>query len=607
MFKNFKIVSRLWLLVSVAIVALILCGGDALLNLRRSMLEDRQVKTRHVVETAYGVMNYFDSLASEKKLSLEDAKKNAMNLLRKMRYEEKEYFWVNTLEPRMVMHPMKPELDGKDLTDIKDPTGKHIFVEFSSIAKNGGGFVEYLWPKPGSDKPVGKVSYVKLFEPWGMVIGSGIYLDDVAVAFLHEVKRLTLIFSFVILVILTVAWFISRKMIADHEKTVKAIDEAMRSYNMLEKFPINIMTANPDGKLNYLNKNSIDALKKLQKHLSGNVENYIGSQIDIFHEHPGALKNIYTEPSKLPYKTLFTVGPEKIDFNIVAIFDQEGAYQGPMATWDIATDRVELIDNLTKSSNQLYDASVRTLEISNNLSAAAEQTSAQANTASVASEEVNAGVQTVAGSMEEMVASIKEITKTTNEASTLTASAMTMALNADKIINELGASSQDIGNVTKVISSIAQQTNLLALNATIEAARAGEAGKGFAVVANEVKELAKQTAKATSDITKKIETIQEASRNAVSAIGEISIAIERVNGFTANIASSVEEQAATTDEVTRIVTESAEGVKQISENINQVSEAAASTGRDAGNAQVASKLVGEIATLLKEYVNRLKV
>jgi methyl-accepting chemotaxis protein len=102
----------------------------------------------------------------------------------------------------------------------------------------------------------------------------------------------------------------------------------------------------------------------------------------------------------------------------------------------------------------------------------------------------------------------------------------------------------DIGNVIKVISSIAQQTNLLALNATIEAARAGEAGKGFAVVANEVKELANQTAKATSEITKKIETIQIDSKNAVSAIADITQAIEKVNGHTGNIATPVEEQAA---------------------------------------------------------------
>ena len=105
----------------------------------------------------------------------------------------------------------------------------------------------------------------------------------------------------------------------------------------------------------------------------------------------------------------------------------------------------------------------------------------------------------------------------------------------------MGESSKEIGEVVKVITSIAEQTNLLALNATIEAARAGEAGKGFAVVANEVKELANQTAKATEDISKKVQSIQAGSSNAVHAIAEISEIINKINDISSTIASSVEE------------------------------------------------------------------
>jgi methyl-accepting chemotaxis protein len=381
----------------------------------------------------------------------------------------------------------------------------------------------------------------------------------------------------------------------------------MKSFNMLEKFPINIMTCTPEGVLTYINKNSMETLTSLREYLPGQVENYLGSSIDMFHKNPEVQRRVIGDPKNLPFKTIIAVGPEKLDLNIVAIFDQDGKYQGPMVTWSIATTRVNLIKDLTQSSSDLGEASSRALGISSNLSAAAEETSAQANTASVASEEVNAGVQTVANNMEAMVSAIKEITKTTNEAASMTNEAMRVTQNTNAIISKLGESSLDIGNVIKVISSIAQQTNLLALNATIEAARAGEAGKGFAVVANEVKELANQTAKATHEITKKIETIQADSKSAVEAINEISSAIEKVNGYTANIAASVEEQAATTNEVTRIVTESAEGVKQISENINQVSQAAASTGKDAGSVQAAAKDVGSIAEQLKSYVSKLTV
>jgi methyl-accepting chemotaxis protein len=374
---------------------------------------------------------------------------------------------------------------------------------------------------------------------------------------------------------------------------------------MAQSSPFNIIMATPEGVITDINEQSVTTLRKLQHLVPVKVEEILGKNIDIFHKDPKAIKKIVSDPKNLPYKAVITLGEDKLSLTVGAIIDSDGKYLGPMLTWEIVTHKVKLMDELTKASIDLAIAASSVQSISSNLSSAAEETSAQANTASVASEEVNSGVQTVASNMGEMVSAIKEITKTTNEAALMTNEAMGLAKNASQIINKLGDSSIDIGNVIKVISSIAQQTNLLALNATIEAARAGEAGKGFAVVANEVKELANQTGKATSEITKKIETIQSDSQNAVEAILKITSAIEKVNGFTANIASAVEEQAATTNEVTRIVTEAAEGVQQISENISQVSQAAASTGKDAGQALEASKGVGEIAALLKDHVERL--
>ncbi len=388
---------------------------------------------------------------------------------------------------------------------------------------------------------------------------------------------------------------------------LKTEEEVQRIQQMVEKSPINTMMCTPDGQIIYSNENTRTTLKTLEQYLPVKAEELVGNQIDIFHKSPETQKRIIADPRNLPHKAIIQVGPEQLDLLISAIVDDNGLYLGAMVTWDVVTNRLKLTDDLTKSAEELTAAAENLLNVSNSLSSGAEETSAQANTASVASEEVNAGVQTVATNMEEMVAAIKEITRTTNEASSMSNEAMKMAKNTNEIISQLGESSMDIGNVIKVISSIAQQTNLLALNATIEAARAGEAGKGFAVVANEVKELAKQTAKATADITKKIEAIQSDSKGAVGAIGEISEAIEKVNGYAGNIAASVEEQAATTNEVTRIVTESAEGVKQINENISQVSEAAANTGKDATSAQDAAKMLGQMATTLREHVEKIKV
>jgi methyl-accepting chemotaxis protein len=146
----------------------------------QKIIKEKQVATRHVVELAWGVLASYDEQVKSGALPLEEAKRRAAAQISQLRYEEKEYVWINDLHPRMVMHPYKPELDGTDLTENKDPSGKALFVEMVRVCReNGGGVVDYLWPKPGASVPAPKISYVKLFEPWGWIVGSGIYVDDV--------------------------------------------------------------------------------------------------------------------------------------------------------------------------------------------------------------------------------------------------------------------------------------------------------------------------------------------------------------------------------------------------------------------------------------------
>ena len=262
----------------------------------------------------------------------------------------------------------------------------------------------------------------------------------------------------------------------------------------------------------------------------------------------------------------------------------------------------QVLKEVSDSAQTLSSASEELSANSQQMVANAEETAAQAGVVSAAAQQVSTNVQTVAAGTEEMSASIREIAKNAQEAAKVAAIGVVAADSASDTISKLGLSSAEIGKVIKTITSIAQQTNLLALNATIEAARAGEAGKGFAVVANEVKELAKETAKATEDISQKIEKIQSDTSHAVAAISEINGVINKISDYQNTIASAVEEQTATTNEITRNISEAAQGSTEIAQNILGVAEAARNTTMGATDTEKAALELARMAASLQSTV-----
>lgn len=253
--------------------------------------------------------------------------------------------------------------------------------------------------------------------------------------------------------------------------------------------------------------------------------------------------------------------------------------------------------SLSSAAGQLSSVSVQ-------LGANAEETSAQAGVVSSAAGQVSVNVQTVAAGTEEMSASIKEIAQNASVAAHSATAAVQSVDRANASMSRLSESSGEIGKVIKVITSIAEQTNLLALNATIEAARAGEAGKGFAVVANEVKELAKETARATEDIARKVMTIQDDTQGAVAVIAEIGEVIRRINDISGTIASAVEEQAATTAEMGRSVSQAAHGSGEIASNVGGLATAAQSTSAGAQQTKSAATSLSAMAESLQKLVDQ---
>ena len=222
--RRLSISRRLWLILIVAMAMLLALGLLMLKQIHDDLYQGKVQKTQHVVQTASGILNYYHGLETAGSLSREAAQQQALSVISQLRYDHDDYFWINDLRPYMVMHPTNPKLDGKDLSAIKDPDGFALFNEMATLAKTkGAGMVDYRWPKPGSDAPVQKTSYVQLFEPWGWVIGSGVYIDDMQAEFWGQVWRACWVGLGIALIMAALVTLIARSIVRPLQEAVQAM------------------------------------------------------------------------------------------------------------------------------------------------------------------------------------------------------------------------------------------------------------------------------------------------------------------------------------------------------------------------------------------------
>jgi methyl-accepting chemotaxis protein len=544
--------------------------------------------------------------------------------IRKIRYANGAgYLWINDTEkplPKMVMHPLDPELEGKVLDNPKFNTalgGKENFFKamVDVCTADGEGFVDYTFAKQeadGTSREQDKLSFVRLFKPLNWVIGTGVYLDEVQkiLAAKKEAQgkqqrllliKLSLVFVGIGALALVLFWTISNRIALPLQKCA-AFCGKIGLGDLGERLEVK-QSARAQG------KKSDDEVAAIALALNS-LRDSLKEKVDMAEKIADG--DLVNEVKVASDKDMLSISLNRMIANLR-----------------------ELLAEIRETADVVSSSSQEMMAITTELAAGAEETSVQANAVAGATEEINvnassvsttfgqvaANVAGVARATENMNKGISQINSKAEEGARITDTAYQKAQKANTTIQNLVTSAAEIDEVTKSIGEITEQTKLLALNATIEAARAGEAGKGFAVVANEVKELALQSAGAAENISSSIREVQKSIGEAVTAMTEVAVIIKEANDSSTAISGSIQEQGNITSQIAGQIADSnasildinkameelSLGIREVSTNIQGVSQVAQDSGKGVQQLSQAAGDLSKLAIRLQTLVHKFRL
>lgn len=509
--------SRIVLLATLAVVATMVTAWIAALTMERQLYEQKVRALSGHVDLAASTVAEYKARAKKGELSEADAKAQAFDRLRAMRYDGQEYFFIYDYRGTNLMHPFLPNFVGTNKSGLRDENGKYLIREMIEVSKTRGrGVVDYMWKKPGTTVPSLKVGYVVAEPDWQFFIGTGVHIEDIEAIMSEARSQLAWAVGILSLIFVSIAAMLARSV----SQPLTALD---RSLGHFVRGDLDAAIAGADR------SDEIGAIARSVESLRDGMRKRAESEHEVAER-----ERRLAESQRMQFVSGTARSLEESVRSVTHLL-------------------MERASQLTRTADELLETS----------RAASHQVRDVSNSAG----EVLGETRTVASAANQLESVVGGVTQQMTEASAMATSAVERVQVAGNAIRDLYTSSEDIGRVVSLIEAIAAQTNLLALNATIEAARAGDAGRGFAVVASEVKALASQTGKATQDISTRIAHIQGKTGDAVSAIGEIERVIARLNEIALGISATTEEQFAATSDISRSIMVAARRTEAVAEEV----------------------------------------
>jgi methyl-accepting chemotaxis protein len=598
--KNLNIGKKIYLLASILILIFTISLVWLYNGYSEQLYKGRQQQLTAGVETAWGIIDHYSKMVGEE-MSQSEAQMYAKSAIKSLRFEGDIYFWINDSEPKMIMHPIKPALDGKNLSASKDPTGKHLFVEFVNVCRTqGGGFVNYLWPKPGFDEPVEKISYVKRLAAWDWIIGNGLYVDDVEMT-LGTIRTDVMVTILVVLLITGIlVWLVNRSIIGPIQSIRRAINDLGKGKTDIDVDcgkPVNCSQAKncnePDcpsyGRedICWVTAGSFSTDAKCPRAQRGedcNTCELYGPKNQM--QELGSTLQGLANAMKLRANLARQIADGDLTQEIAIASDHDDL---GMALVKMHLNLKQILCQLLQTANQIDAGSAGIEETSRSLTDGATKQAASI-------EEINSSVALMADQTRQNADNAKQANSLANQAKESAEKGNQQMDTLVQAMAEINESGQSISKIIKVIDEIAFQTNLLALNAAVEAARAGQHGKGFAVVAEEVRNLAARSAKAAQETAELIEGSVAKAKNGAgladttaAALTEIVDDITKATDLMGDISAASDDQAHSTDQINIGLTQ-IDSVGQ--ENSAYAEESVATSEQLASQARHLNQLLG---------------